>query len=211
MVALCWLRRDLRLSDQAALYHVLRSGLPVITVFIFDKNILDDLENRADKRLQFIHDVLEQLQQQLVAKGSTLDVFYGTPEQAFAHWTQRYKVKAVFTNHDYEHYARERDAAVGLQLKEMGISFHTYKDQVIFEKDEVVKDNGEPYTVFTPYSKKWKVKLNDLHLKPYPAGEGFYRQEPLPIPALSDMGFEITDSNFPDTDIEYTSGSGYRR
>lgn len=202
MVALCWLRRDLRLSDQAALYHALRSGMPVIPVFIFDTNILNDLEDRADKRLQFIHDVLEQLQQQLIKKGSTLDVFYGTPEQAFVHWVKRYKVKAVFTNHDHEPYARERDAAVGLQLKASGIAFHTYKDQVIFEKDEVVKDNGGPYTVFTPYSKKWKLKLNDFYLKPYPSGENFYQQEPLPVPSLEAMGFEATDRNFPDTDIE---------
>lgn len=202
MVVLCWLRRDLRLSDQAALYHAMRSGMPVVPVFIFDTNILNDLENRADKRLQFIHDTLAQMQQQLEKQGSTLDVFYGAPEQAFAHWAKRYKVKAVFTNHDYEPYARDRDAAVGKQLQALNISFHTYKDQVIFEKNEVLKDNGEPYTVFTPYSKKWKSKLNDFYLKPYPTGTNFYQQPPLLIPSLPDMGFEITGTDFPDKDPE---------
>ena len=202
MVVLCWLRRDLRLSDQAALYHALRSGIPVVPVFVFDTNILNDLEDRVDKRLQFIHDTLGQLQQQLIQKASSLDVFYGTPEEAFTHWAKRYKVKAVFTNHDYEPYARERDAAIEKQLKASGIPFHTYKDQVIFEKNEVVKDNGEPYTVFTPYSKKWRAKLNDFYLKPYPAKDNFHKQKPLPIPALADMGFETTVRDFPGTDKE---------
>lgn len=202
MVVLCWLRRDLRLSDQAALYHALRSGIPVVPVFVFDTNILNDLEDRADKRLQFIHDVLGQLQQQLIKSASTLDVFYGTPEEAFTHWTKGYKVKAVFTNHDYEPYARERDAAIEKQLKTLNIPFHTYKDQVIFEKNEVLKDNGEPYTIFTPYSKKWKAKLNDFYLKPYPAKGDFHKQKPLPIPALKDMGFETTDIDFPEPDTE---------
>lgn len=202
MVVLCWLRRDLRLTDQAALYHAMRSGMPVVPVFIFDTNILNDLEDRADKRLQFIHDALTEMQQQLVKKGSTLDVFYGTPEQAFTHWTKQYKVKAVFTNHDYEPYARERDAAVGKQLKVLDIPFHTYKDQVIFEKGEVLKDNGEPYTVFTPYSRKWKSKLNDFYLKPYPTGTNYYQQVPLPIPSLASMGFEETVNDFPDKDPE---------
>jgi deoxyribodipyrimidine photo-lyase len=202
MVVLCWLRRDLRLSDQAALYHALRSGIPVVPVFVFDTNILNDLEDSADKRLQFIHDTLEQIQQQLIQRTSTLDVFYGTPEEAFTHWTKRYKVKAVFTNHDYEPYARERDAAIEKQLKALNIPFHTYKDQVIFEKNEVLKDNGEPYTVFTPYSKKWKAKLNDFYLKPYPTKDNFYKQQPLPIPALKDMGFETIKSDFPETDAD---------
>lgn len=202
MVVLCWLRRDLRLTDQAALYHAMRSGMPVVPVFIFDTNILHDLEDRSDKRLQFIHDALAQMQQQLVKKGSTLDVFYGTPEQAFTHWAKQYKVKGVFTNHDYEPYARERDAAVGKQLKALDIPFHTYKDQVIFEKDEVLKDNGEPYTVFTPYSRKWKLKLNDFYLKPYPAGTNFHQQAPLAIPSLAAMGFKETVSDFPDKDPE---------
>ena len=202
MVVLCWLRRDLRLSDQAALYHALRSGIPVVPVFVFDTNILNDLEDRADKRLQFIHDTLAQIQQQLIQKASTLDVFYGSPEEAFTYWAQRYQVKAVFTNHDYEPYALERDAAIEKQLKALNIPFHTYKDQVIFEKNEVLKDNGEPYTVFTPYSKKWKAKLNDFYLKPYPAKGDFYKQAELPIPALKDMGFDTIKSDFPETDAD---------
>ncbi|GEP95972.1 cryptochrome/photolyase family protein [Chitinophaga cymbidii] len=205
MIALCWLRRDLRLNDQAALYHALRSGFPVVPVFVFDTNILDDLEDKADRRLQFIHDALENIQLQLKPLKSTLDVFSGTPEAAFRHWMQKYPLKAVYTNHDYEPYARNRDAAVAKLLEAGGISFHSYKDQVIFEQNEVVKDNGEPYTVFTPYSKKWLSKLDDRHLRSYPTEEYhtvFYQQEVIPVPSLRSIGFEETVRNFPDSTPE---------
>lgn len=167
-VSLCWLRRDLRLEDQAALYHALRAGNPVVPVFVFDTNILDDLEDKQDRRLTFIHAVLEDMQEQLVEQETSLDVFYGTPEAAFAHWTRQYPVAAVYTNQDYEPYAKHRDALVAKQLSEKGIAFHAYKDQVILEKNEVLKDNGEPYTIFTPYSRKWYDTLTFFHLKPYP-------------------------------------------
>lgn len=214
MLSLCWLRRDLRLDDQAALYHALRSGYPVVPVFVFDTNILDDLEDKADRRLQFIHDALSGLQRQLQEMNSTLDVFYGTPEDAFLHWITRYDVKAVYANEDYEPYARDRDAAVAKLLATRCIAFHRYKDQVIFAKDEVMKDNGTPYTVFTPYSKKWLSMLDAFFLKSYPVAQyyrHFHRQEALPVPPLPSIGFRETERDFPDNTPEQALLAHYDR
>ncbi|RBL92640.1 cryptochrome/photolyase family protein [Chitinophaga flava] len=199
-INLCWLRRDLRLNDQAALYHALKDKNPVVPVFVFDTNILDDLEDKHDRRVTFIHEVLEDIQRQLVAKGTTLDVFYGTPEDAFRHWTSRYPVEKVFTTGDYEPYARKRDADVAAWLHKKKISFHSYKDQVIFEKSEVVKDNGDPYTIFTPYSKRWLATLKPFYLKPYPVEKyesNWYQQRALKIPSLAMMGFKAGKKDFP--------------
>lgn len=207
MVVLCWLRRDLRLTDQAALYHALSSGHAVVPVFVFDTDILGDLEDKADRRVQFIHNTLEHLQRQLEAMGSTLHVFHGTPEAAFAYFIQQYPVAAVYANHDYEPYGRRRDEAVKLQLSEAGITFHTFKDQVIFEKDEVVKDNGEPYTVFTPYSRKWKSKLEDFYLKAYSVekySHNFFQQPPIPVPSMAEISFLPVAGDFPPPETETT-------
>lgn len=199
-VNLCWLRRDLRLEDQAALYHALKAGLPVVPVFVFDTDILDDLQDKDDRRVTFIRDVLAGIQEELEALGSTLDVFHGTVDAAFAHWLSHYDVQAVYANHDYEPYARERDTRIGKLLQGKGIAFHTYKDQVIFEKDEVLKDNGEPYTVYTPYSKRWRSLLNDFYLKSYPTKKyfkHFFQQSPKRIPSLHAMGFKEGERGFP--------------
>ncbi|MGO4289999.1 cryptochrome/photolyase family protein [Chitinophaga sp. RAB17] len=199
-VSLCWFRRDLRLEDQAAFYYALRAGIPVVPVFVFDTNILNDLEDKQDRRLTFIHAVLEEMQEQLQQENSSLDVFYGTPEAAFAHWTSKYSVASVYANRDYEPYARSRDAAIEKQLRQKGISFHTYKDQVILEKNEVLKDNGEPYTIFTPYSKKWYDKLTFFYLKPYPCKKyiaHLHRQPSVKIPSLKEMGFVAGKQLFP--------------
>ncbi|MGX5820478.1 cryptochrome/photolyase family protein [Chitinophaga lutea] len=204
-VALCWFRRDLRLHDHAALYHALRSGWPVVPVFVFDTQILDDLEDRTDRRLQFIHDALLQMQAQLERRGATLHVFYGTPEAAFEHFARVYHVKAVYANRDYEPYARRRDAAMAKQLSAKGIAFHTYKDQVIFDTDEVVKDNGEPYTVFTPYSRKWRSLLTPFYCQPYPVekyAHAWCRQPARPVPSLEAIGFTPTRRDFPPSDPE---------
>ncbi|WP_298713665.1 deoxyribodipyrimidine photo-lyase [Chitinophaga sp.] len=204
-VVICWFRRDLRLHDHAALYHALRSGFPVVPVFIFDTDILDDLEDRADRRLQFIHDALAGMQVKLLTMGSTMHVFYGTPAAAFRHFTEVYEVARVYANHDYEPYARQRDESMAAQLGRQGIGFTTYKDQVIFEKGEVLKDNGAPYTVFTPYSRKWKAALEPFFLKSYPTEQyfkHFHLQDERPVPALPDIGFETTRHDFPPPDPE---------
>jgi len=192
-VNIFWFRRDLRLSDNAGLYHALKSEVPVVPIFIFDKNILNDLTDKKDKRVQFIHDVLTGIQEQLVQIGSSLTVMYCTPEEAFGLLMQTYDVKGVYTNHDYEPYAQKRDEEVRQLVTSKGVEFNTYKDQVIFEKDEVVKDNGTPYTVYTPYSKKWKERLNGFYLKPYPTENYFQhilKMERQALPTLSDIGFE---------------------
>nr|MCU0376109.1 deoxyribodipyrimidine photo-lyase [Chitinophagaceae bacterium] len=192
-VALMWFRRDLRLQDNAALYHALTSGLPVVPIFIFDRHILDKLADKNDKRVAFIHSALHDMQHELLPMGSTLDVRYGFAEDIWMQLLASYKVKHVFANHDYEPYALERDARVAQLLKDQGIGFHTYKDQVIFEKAEVTKDDGLPYTVFTPYSKKWKAALNSRRLEPFPCETVFanwLKQPECPLPSLTQMGFE---------------------
>jgi len=166
-VNICWFRRDLRLHDNAALYHSLKDGLPVVPIFIFDKAILDKLEDKNDRRVEFIHHAITDMQQQLQIMGSSMEVYYDFPSDVFGQLVKKYSINKVFTNHDYEPYAQQRDAAIQQQLNDAGVSFHRYKDQVIFEKDEVLKDDGKPYTVFTPYSRKWKAKLNDFYLKSY--------------------------------------------
>ena len=193
IVSLCWFRRDLRLQDHAALYYALRSGHSVVPVFIFDTQILDELEDKEDRRLAFIHQALEGIQQELKDLGSTLHVLHGTPLDSFKQLAAIYQIAAVYTNHDYEPYSTARDAEVDQWLQEKGAALHTYKDQVIFERYEVIKDDGRPYTIFTPYSKKWKAKLTDFYLKPYPTAEyfqHFFQQLPLRIPSLSDLGFK---------------------
>lgn len=199
-VNIIWFRRDLRLKDNAALYHALKSGVPVLPIFIFDTTILDQLQDRADKRVAFIHAAIGEMQTELVAMGSTLQVFHGKPMDIFAQLVQLYTIQTVFTNHDYEPYAKERDEAITNLLSSSGVNFQTYKDQVIFEKDEVTKDDGKPYTVFTPYSRKWKAKLSPDYLKPYPTEKyfgNFYQQAPIAIPSLASMNFESVETVFP--------------
>src|SRR6476469_6895937 len=170
-VCIMWFRRDLRLHDNAAFYHALKSGLPVVPVFIFDTEILNDLEDKRDRRVEFIHDAITEMQNALIKLGSTMHVFYDKPLQAFEKLIEMYSVQSVFTNHDYEQYAMDRDNEIEQFLKTKSISFHHYKDQVIFDKNEVVKDDGTCYTVFTPYSRKWKATLTDFHLKSYPVNK----------------------------------------
>lgn len=192
------------MEDNAALYHALKSSRPVVSVFIFDRNILDDLENKKDRRVTFIYNALAEMQLQLLALNTSLEVYYGFPEKIFKELLQKYDMGTVYTNHDYEQYAIDRDGRVNKLLNENGVKFTTYKDQVIFEKDEVVKDNGKPYTVFTPYSKRWKAKLNDLYLKPYPTEKyfnNFFKQERVEFPSLSSIGFEDAGDDFPSKEI----------
>lgn len=199
-VSVFWFRRDLRLHDNAGLYHALRSGNPVVPVFVFDTGILDDLEDKADRRLVFIRQALLDLQQQLEQRGSTLHVLYGRPVDCFRELTEQYRIAAVYTNHDYEPYAVARDREVGIFLSERDIAFHTYKDQCIFERDEIVKENGQPYSVFTPYSRKWREKLSDYHTRAYPTEKyaaHFFPHAPRRIPSLERLGFKSLDIDVP--------------
>lgn len=204
-INICWFRRDLRLKDNAALYHALKDGTPVLPIFIFDTLILHQLEEKADSRVQFIHDTLLEMQSNLEKKGSSLQVLYATPQEAFEALIKKYTVEKVFTNHDYDPYAIERDKKIASLLKKENIEFHTYKDQVIFDKNEVIKEDGTPYTVFTPYSKKWKAKLTPFFLRPYPTEKyfrHFFQTDPIAIPSLKKMGFKETDQKIPSHDVE---------
>ena len=199
-VNIFWFRRDLRLHDNAGLYHALKGDSPVVPVFIFDKIILDQLEEKKDKRVEFIHDALIEMQEKLERIQSSLEVYFGTPEEAFEKLISDYDVQTVFTNHDYELYAIERDERIKNLLAKKNIDLKTYKDQVIFEKDEVLKDDGKPYTVYTPYSRKWKAMLTDFYIKSYPAEKyykNFFKQSPQSIPSLGSMGFKATGKSFP--------------
>jgi len=199
-----WFRRDLRLHDNAGLYHALKNNNRVLPIFIFDKNILDKLENKADRRVEFIHAALEELQLSLVKMGTSVEVFYSTPSQAFSELIGKYKIEKVFTNHDYEPYARERDSSIAKLLNSHGASLHTFKDQVIFEKDEVIKDDEQPYTVFTPYSRKWKAVFKDFHLQTYPTVKyfnNFYKRQLTTIPLLQSLGFEKASIPFPSKEV----------
>lgn len=191
-VTIFWFRRDLRLDDNAGLYHALKSEHPVVPVFIFDTNILDDLEEKEDKRISFIYDTLQGLQKELVKKKSTLHVLHGTPEECYKKLIKKYDIAEVHTNTDYEPYATERDKKIAELLLEKNIRFFKHKDQVIFQKGEVLKDDGDPYVVYTPYSKKWKAALKDFHLKPYPTEKyfkNFYKQDEIKLPSLKSLGF----------------------
>lgn len=203
-VNLFWFRRDLRLHDNAGLYHALRGKNPVVPVFIFDRDILDELGEatgmRADRRIEFIYRALEQMQEKLHRLGSTLDARYGFVEDIFAQLLKDYYVEKVFTNHDYEPYAVKRDAAVEKLVKKAGISLYTYKDQVITEKGEVLKDDGKLYTVFTPYARKWRSVVNPSHVRSHPTekySRNFYQQSSIPLPSLSLMRFRATGEDFP--------------
>ena len=211
-VTVFWFRRDLRLDDNAGLYHALRQKQPVLPLFIFDTDILDKLEDKTDRRMQFIYQEIESLAAELEKLGSSLLVKVGKPLEVWQKLLKEYTVSAVFTNRDYEPYAINRDKNVKELLAEKDIAFKTYKDHVIFEGNEVLKDNGTPYTVFTPYSRKWKEKLKPFYYKSYPCSKyfkSFYQVKGFKIPSLKQLGFKETDFEFPAKVIKNTIISGY--
>ncbi|PQA54147.1 cryptochrome/photolyase family protein [Siphonobacter curvatus] len=203
-ITICWLRRDLRLQDQAALYHALRSGHPVVVLFIFDREILDDLDDRRDRRVEFIHQTVTQLQTALQQHGSDLLVYYDRPLPVWKQLLQQYNIAQVHINHDYEQYAIDRDAAVRTLLESQDIPLYSYKDQCIFDRDEVLSKAGKPYSVFTPYSKAWKAKVNDFYLRSYPTEKyfkQFYQGSFSGVPTLESMNFEALGKPFPAQEI----------
>ncbi len=199
-ISLFWFRRDLRLHDNAGLYHALRENEQVLPLFIFDKNILDKLDDKYDRRVDFIHQAVTALQKELVNQGSGLLVANSTPEIVFENLLKEYTVKTVYANHDYEPYALIRDEKIRTLLNSCGASFKTFKDQCVFEKDEVIKDDGKPYTVFTPYANKWKKKLKAFYYKPYPNQRyfsHFIKHNGSSVPDLESLGFLKTDISLP--------------
>lgn len=160
-IVLFWFRRDLRLNDNVGLYNALTSGYKVLPVFIFDAEIVKNL-SAGDKRVSFIYQALADINRSLTKFNASIQFYYGKPIKVFSQIVSQYSIKAVYANHDYEPYAMDRDQAIKNFLKHKSIPFYSFKDQVIFEKDEITKTSGEPYTVFTPYSKRWLEKLNPI-------------------------------------------------
>ncbi len=197
---LFWFRRDLRLEDNVGLYHALKEKGDVLPIFIFDTEILGHLDDPSDARVTFIHDTLGKLHDDLQAAGSTLLVFHGRPVEIF----QSLAPRAVYTNHDYEPYGNARDAEVRKILEANGIEFHSFKDIVVFEKDEVLKPDGKPYTVFTPYSKKWKEVFTEAAIQPFRSKELLHHLkqcDPAPFSALREIGFTQSTLDFPERKV----------
>jgi deoxyribodipyrimidine photo-lyase len=193
--ALVWFRRDLRDFDHAALYHALKRSRQVICAFVFDRDILDALADPADRRVEFIHASVTELQQALQARGGGLVVRYGVAREAIVQLAAEYGVDAVFFNHDDDPAAVARDAMVEAALKRSGIAVHHFKDAVIFEREEVLTAAGTPFSIFTPYKNAWLKALSPYYLQAYPVDVYADRLAPQPtqIPDLRDMGFEPSD------------------
>lgn len=211
-VNIFWFRRDLRFFDNTGLFQALSSGRPVLPVFIFDKNILDKLEKPLDLRVQYIHGALSTLQNELIRVGSAIKCYHTSPEKAFEDLVSNYAIGTVFTNHDYEHYALQRDEKIRGLLEGRGVGFQTFKDQVVFEKLEVSKDDGTPYTVFTPYSRKWKSYLlsNPISFSPSASLlDNCYRHDDGAIPSLESMGFSKQSWTFPKSTVPDALVKGY--
>jgi deoxyribodipyrimidine photo-lyase len=194
--SLCWLRRDLRLRDNAALYHALKQSAQVQCVFVFDTEILDGLPNKVDRRIEFIWHSLAELNQSLQALGSSLIVLHGAASDEIPRFAQQIGAQAVFCNHDAEPAAIQRDNLVEAQLAQSGIDFQHFKDQVIFEQAEILTGAGKPFSVFTPYKNAWLKKLDDFYLRAYPTERYFSHLSacpPQPLPSLQSLGFEPTN------------------
>ena len=198
-VAIHWFRRDLRLHDNNALNHALQGNYPVLPIFIFDANILDKLENKKDARVQFIYESLSNIQKQIRKFNSSVLIKIGNPIECWKSILNEYDVKSVYTNHDYEPYALQRDQEIKSLLSNFKIPFFTFKDQVIFEKSEVVKEDGKPYTVYTPFSRKWRSRLNAEGIPSYNSEsllKNLHATE-IEFPTLKEIGFEKSDLLFP--------------
>ncbi len=194
-LALVWLRRDLRLDDNAAFYHALKRGGRVAAAFVFDRAILDSLP-RADRRVEFIHGSVAALKAELQALGGDLLVRHGEAETEIVRLATELGVTSVYCNRDYEPAAIARDAAVAAHLKKAGIGFETFKDQVIFEQDEILTAGGTMFSVYTPYNRAWMKACDAFQLKPYPVRNYLtflQKRSPEAMPALETLGFERTN------------------
>lgn len=185
-----WFRRDLRLNDNRGYTEALKGKSPVIPVFIFDEDIINELPG-DDARVQFIHQNLEVMHEKLQAQGSGMLVRKGKPLDVWKSLLHEFEVEVIYTNGDYEPYALERDQSVAELCKSSGVQIHIFKDQVIFEKNEVLKDDGKPYTVFTPYKRKWLQRLREegLGYVDTPNHSNLFRHDTR-LPSLADIGFE---------------------
>jgi len=197
--ALVWFRRDLRDDDHAALAAALAAGGPVFCAFVFDREILDALPSREDRRVEFIRDSAAELDASLRTKGGGLVVLHDRARNAIPRLARELGVAAVYANRDYEPAAIDRDEAVARSLGAAGIAFHAPKDQVIFDRDEVLSKAGTPFSVFTPYKRAWLARLSPAHLAPHATGGAPGALAPPPpaldagVPALEALGFRRTN------------------
>lgn len=200
-----WFRRDLRIDDNKGLSKALQGKFPLLPIFIFDNNILEELPEH-DARVTFIHQQLQQLRDKFQEYDSSIALYHGDPKEIFGQLLGDFEVQNVITNHDYEPYARDRDSEIKELLAKKDIGFFTYKDQVIFEKEEIVKNDGDPYVVYTPYMKTWKATFDGRkHLIDYKTEKYFgnlIQHSRLPNLALSDIGFKKSDIEVPDYNIK---------
>ena len=215
-VTIFWFRRDLRLDDNVGLYQALKSDWPVLPIFIFDTEILESLDKK-DARVSFIHDQIQKLSTKLQTNyGGGIAQFKGTPRTVFKKLMETYQIHSVFTNHDYEPYAKERDRQVQELLAKENTAFKTFKDQVVFEKNEVVKNDGDPYVVYTPYMKKWKEKFKpSIHLVDYDTlpllDKKLFKTNSLPKLSLEEVGFEPSNIKVPEYDVSKDLVQDYGR
>jgi len=202
-IAVFWFRRDLRLEDNVGLHAALKGELPVLPLFIFDSTILEKLEDRDDRRVEFIHHHLSEINRSLKEKGSSLLVAHGKPIDVWQQLLDEFEIALVYTNHDYEPYARSRDEAVKALLHEKGIEFRTFKDQVIFEKTEILTAQETPYTVYTPFKNKWRSFLMGEHIRSHPSEEvdNFLSTTAFEIPSLESLGFAAAGQGFPSAEL----------
>ena len=194
--ALVWFRRDLRDFDHAAFYHALKTSTQVYCAFIFDSEILDKLNNKQDRRVEFIWESVRELKATLQAKGGDLLVKHGKARTLIPQLALELNVEAVFANRDYEPSAVERDTDVAQQFAKNNIEFHNFKDQVIFEKDEILSLSGKSYSVFSPYRNASLKKLDDFYLKPYPVDnyiQNLAKIAPSQLVKLEEIGFLRTN------------------
>jgi len=211
-IAIFWFRRDLRLEDNTALKAALKSGHQVLPIFIFDQDILSDLP-KQDARLGFIHDLLTDINTSLHSFGSGVQCLFGSPLQVWKTLIETYNISSVFINKDYEPYARKRDQEITTLLSENSIPLYTFKDQVIFEEDEILKADGNPYTIFTPYKNKWLSLFNREVLNSENSDfKAFYKQTQT-LPSLGSMNFKIATIKVKPYDLsslsEYTKSRDF--
>jgi len=196
-----WFRRDLRLEDNTGLHAAISAGRPVQPLFIVDTNITDELL-RDDPRFFFIYVRLEYLQRELRRRGSSLLVLQGTPGEVWKRLTENQHITAVYTNTDYEPYARQRDREISRMLEARKIPFHAYRDQVMYHENDILKPDGTPYSVYTPYSRRWKTLFEEeKETGPLPTpGKGFLKSDH-PLPELPALGFRESQIRVPPIDL----------
>lgn len=203
-ISIFWFRRDLRLNDNHGLLKALQSGLKVIPIFIFDKNILDKLQDKNDKRVNFIYQQIKSIKSKLNLHDSDLQVFYGNPEDIWNELIKEHNVKALYFNHDYEKYGLDRDEKITNILSQNNIASYSFKDQCIFEKTEVLSGSGTPYTVFSPYARKWKEQMTVDSYKAYESEKemgNFEKTNASDLISLDQMGFKQGNEVFDKPDF----------